>query len=88
MVSLFGRLASFAVAVAYLAGIASAAPANAVSLVPRKASKTQDTPAAPHFVIYDDKYVSGAAPDPSVIEGFNVYVLHFPVYHDAHDSHH
>ncbi|KZV73519.1 carbohydrate-binding module family 5 protein [Peniophora sp. CONT] len=78
MVSLFVRLASLAAAAFYLVGTASAAPANfTTSLGPRKASKTQATQAAPHFVVYDDKYVTGAAPAPSVINGFNVYILSF-----------
>ena len=87
MVSFLTRLASVAAAASCFIGIASAAPATTTTdLVTRKASKTQATPAAPHFVVYDDKYVTGAAPDPSVIEGFNVYILSFWLYSGLADQ--
>lgn len=37
------------------------------------------TPAAPHFVLYSDQWVSGenGPPDASVISGFNVFILSF-----------
>ena len=65
MVSLLARLAYLAVAACYLVNGTRAAPADGSSLVARKSSATQ---AAPRFVIYDDKYVSGAAPPPSLIQ--------------------
>ncbi|VDC07602.1 unnamed protein product [Peniophora sp. CBMAI 1063] len=86
MVHLFARLASLAAVVACLVASASAAPSYATDLVARKASKTQATPAAPHFVVYDDKYVTGAAPSPTVIDGFNVYILSFWLYSGLADQ--
>ena len=39
------------------------------------------TPAAPHFVVYSDEWVSGETGPPSVssIKGFNVLYAHFPL---------
>lgn len=36
-------------------------------------------PAAPHFVLYNDKWVSGeiGPPDVSIISGYNVFALSF-----------
>ncbi|KAF8327704.1 glycoside hydrolase superfamily [Cantharellus anzutake] len=37
------------------------------------------SPSAPHFVVYWDEWVSGenGPPDPSVVQGFNVFILSF-----------
>ncbi|KAL5504980.1 hypothetical protein ACEPAH_7643 [Sanghuangporus vaninii] len=46
------------------------------------------TPAAPHFVIYSDKFVSGETgpPDVSQVEGFNVFALSFLLTEGAFDK--
>ncbi|EJD07906.1 glycoside hydrolase [Fomitiporia mediterranea MF3/22] len=48
----------------------------------------QATPAAPHFVIYSDKFVSGETgpPDVSQVEGYNVFALSFLLIEGAFDK--
>jgi len=46
------------------------------------------TPAAPHFVVYADAYVSGQTgpPNASVVSGFNVFILSFLLIEGAWDK--
>ncbi|KDQ61714.1 glycoside hydrolase family 18 protein, partial [Jaapia argillacea MUCL 33604] len=80
------RLAAASVCLA--AGVLSA-PLQGFSELSTKARDilTRATPAAPHFVIYSDKYVSGTFPPPvSEVEGYNVFALSFLLLEGAWDN--
>jgi len=72
MVSLsFSRLAVFISALIFVGSVASA---------PTGQNQTQPKPAAaaaPHFVIYSDKFVSGTTPSVDQVKGYNVFALSF-----------
>ncbi|KAF8216500.1 glycoside hydrolase [Mycena galopus ATCC 62051] len=44
------------------------------------------TPAAPHWVVYSDAYVSATAPATSAVTGFNVFILSFLLTEGAWDE--
>jgi len=72
MVSLsFSRLAVMASALVFI-GSATSAPAFEERAKPEPAAT-----AAPRFVIYSDKFVSGTTPSVNQIAGFNVFALSF-----------
>ncbi|KZV61339.1 glycoside hydrolase family 18 protein [Peniophora sp. CONT] len=67
---------SAALAAAFFAVSGTSAAPLTTELASRKAAAT---PAAPHWVVYTDRWISGETgpPDVSLLKGFNTYILSF-----------
>ncbi|KLO18244.1 glycoside hydrolase family 18 protein [Schizopora paradoxa] len=71
----------------FSACVASALPTDGLDLEARNILK-RATPAAPHFVVYSDEWVSGENGPPAVseVQGFNVFALSFLLTEGAFDQ--